>query len=154
MLLRKRIVFILCAFFVSVVSEGLSQERIATVFVTVEGFRNEDGLCRLLVFKNKKGFPDSIDFAEHAESAVIRERTAEFSFALQPGVYAIAVLHDENEDHAMDKTWYGKPLEGFGASNDPKVNFSPPRFEQAMIRIGEDDTYLRIALRYVHPETR
>jgi uncharacterized protein (DUF2141 family) len=144
----------MCAVFLAAVSDGFSQESMPTVFVTVEGFRNEDGVCRLLVFKNKKGFPDSIHFANHAESALIRERTAEFSFALAPGVYAIAVLHDENENHAMDKTWYGKPLEGFGASNDPKVNFSPPRFEQAMIRIGEDDTYLRIALRYVHPEAR
>jgi len=35
-----------------------------TVHILVEGFRNNKGLCRLLVFETAKGFPD---LPEHAK---------------------------------------------------------------------------------------
>ena len=50
---------------------------------------------------------------------------------LAPGTYAVAALHDENNNNKMDTHWYGKPKEGSGASNDPRPKMRAPKFGEA-----------------------
>ncbi len=120
-----------------------------TVHVTTEGFKSEDGICRLLLFKSKKGFPDSRKDAELVINRNISGKKAEFSFKVMSGKYAISILHDENLNEKMDKTWFGKPKEGFGASNNPKVRRSPPEFEESVVILDENNKYLTINLNYL-----
>jgi uncharacterized protein (DUF2141 family) len=79
----------------------------------------------------------------------IRGKTAEFIFKVKRGKYAIAVLHDENLNKKMDKTWYGKPAEGFGTSNNPAVGFGPPGFEESAVNLNEHNHDLIITLNYL-----
>jgi uncharacterized protein (DUF2141 family) len=120
-----------------------------TVHVAVEDFRNDDGVCRLLLYKSKKGFPDSPEHAELMLGGNIQEKKAIFSFKVRPGKYAISILHDENSNEEMDKTWYGKPKEGFGASNNPKIGFGPPEFEESTVKLDENNDSLKIILNYL-----
>ena len=119
------------------------------VSVTVEGFRNEDGSCRLLLFDSEEGFPDSRGRAVAELSAVIRGGEAVFIFRVRLGRYAIAILHDENSDGKMDKTWYGKPKEGFGASRNPKIGLGPPGFDESALILDEQHNHSRIMLNYL-----
>ena len=120
-----------------------------TVFVEVEGFRNENGFCRLLLYENAKGFPDSPEDAKLMISRKIDGKTLDIIFKIIPGRYALVVLHDENSNKKMDKTWYGKPKEGFGTSNNPKIKFSPPEFEESSIDINNKDNYIKIKIQYL-----
>jgi uncharacterized protein (DUF2141 family) len=120
-----------------------------TIYVTIDGFKSEDGLCRLLLFDGEKGFPDSSENAALMLSGSIQKKSAEFSFKIRPGIYAIAALHDENLNGKMDKTWYGKPLEGFGSSNNPKVGSGPPGFEESSASIDENNDHFKIKLNYL-----
>jgi uncharacterized protein (DUF2141 family) len=119
------------------------------VHLTVEGFRSDNGSCRLLLFESQKGFPDSRDKAAMMLSSKIRGQRAEFTITVRPGRYAIAILHDENANEKMDKTWYGRPKEGFGASNNPKVGFGPPGFEESAVILDEKDNRLTITMNYL-----
>ncbi len=64
-----------------------------------------------------------------------------------PGRYGVVVLHDENENRRLDKSFFGVPKEGWGMSNNPKPRFSAPRFEAAAVALGCDDR-VEIRLRY------
>ena len=136
--------------FCPVVASGaaLSGDSV-NVYVSVESFRSDAGICRLLLFESKKGFPDSRDDAIAMLSSGIHGRRGNFIVRVKPGRYAIAILHDENANEKMDKTWYGKPREGFGASGNPKVGFGPPGFDESAVALDEKHDHLTITLNYL-----
>ena len=47
------------------------------------------------------------------------------------GDYGVAVLHDENSNGKMDKTFLGIPLEPYGFSNNVRITFGPPKWGKA-----------------------
>ena len=120
-----------------------------TVFVEINGFRNENGFCRLLLFESDQGFPDTPEEAELMLSSKIVSRNANFIFKIIPGKYAMVILHDENSDGKINKTWYGKPKEGFGVSNNPEIGFSSPQFSESVLNIDEKNNYIKIKLNYL-----
>jgi uncharacterized protein (DUF2141 family) len=67
---------------------------------------------------------------------------------LPTGRYAIAVLHDENSNHKLDRNIVGWPKEGFGFSNNPKVNLSAPSFDSAAMQVSCPVTETTIHLIY------
>ena len=139
--------YILLGFFFLYASPGSTGT--VEVKVSVEGFNSNAGLCRLLVYGTDKGFPEDPDHAVLVLSGAIKENKSEFTFNIQPGTYAISILHDENSNEKLDKTWYGKPKEGFGISNNPKVKFGPPSFQESAIKINRDNAEFRIKMLYL-----
>ena len=67
---------------------------------------------------------------------------------VRPGIYAVAVLHDENENDEMDFNFLGMPLEGYGFSNDAAAMFGPPSFEAAAFKLSPRASYIPIKIRY------
>ena len=65
-----------------------------------------------------------------------------------PGTYAVAVYHDENDNHHFDKNFFGLPAEGYGFSNDAPAPFGPPSFESARLVVRPGDNRIAIHLRY------
>ena len=57
---------------------------------------------------------------------------------LKAGIYAIAVYHDENGNNQFDKI-FAIPKEKYGFSNDAKVFFGPPSFDDASFQINENE---------------
>jgi len=144
----RTVFLVLLVCLVAASGEVLASDSI-DVCVMVEGFRSNGGSCRLLLFDSKEGFPDSRRQAVAMLSEKIHGHAAVFTFKVTPGKYAIAILHDENSNGTMDKTWYGKPTEGFGASNNPKIGFGPPGFEESAIVLDEKHNHLTITLIYL-----
>ena len=62
---------------------------------------------------------------------------------VESGTYAIMVLHDENENNAMDFDLNGMPQENYGMSNNP-VSYGPPQFVDAKFEVAEKDLDLVI----------
>lgn len=54
-----------------------------------------------------------------------------------PGIYAILVLHDKNENNQMDFAENGMPLEPYGVSNN-NMSFGPPQFSNAKFEVDKD----------------
>lgn len=146
--MQKHIIFI-SLLFLSSVCVNTSAEETVNIHVRVDGFRNSKGICYLLLFRDKKGFPDSNGQAEVVLQEAITGNSAEFRFVTHKGKGAISVLHDENLNKKMDKRWYGKPVEGFGASNNPKAVYGPPGFDESLINLEKEDNYIQIKLNYI-----
>ncbi len=62
---------------------------------------------------------------------------------VQPGTYAIMVLHDENDNKRMDFEVNGMPKENYGMSNNP-VSYGPPQFTDAEFTVESEDLDLLI----------
>jgi uncharacterized protein (DUF2141 family) len=67
---------------------------------------------------------------------------------LQPGDYALSVIHDENENGKLDSNAFGIPKEGFAFGNNALGSFGPPPFEKAKITIVDQDVKQDIKLKY------
>ena len=68
---------------------------------------------------------------------------------LPPGRYAAQVFYDENGNHKVDRALFGIPKEGVGFSNDAKIRFSPPKWEEAMFDYdGSNPHSIKLKLRY------
>ena len=65
-----------------------------------------------------------------------------------PGVYALAVYHDENNNHHFDRSLIGLPVEGYGFSNNATIFMAPPSFASARFTVRTGDNHLTIKLRY------
>ncbi len=63
------------------------------------------------------------------------------------GTYAIAVYHDENMNHKLDKNFFGIPKEGYGFSNNAKPMFGPPSFEKAQFKL-DGNYHAQINMKY------
>lgn len=119
-----------------------------SVTVSVEGFRNQTGDALLTVFAEPDGFPDNPSKVILALSSSIDDKEVVFKFKLPAGNYAFSVLHDENSNEKMDRTWYGKPTEGFGVSNNPVIRRRAPTFEEAEVTVDKEHIRFEISLIY------
>jgi uncharacterized protein (DUF2141 family) len=62
------------------------------------------------------------------------------------GDYVLVVYQDKNRNGRLDKNMFGAPSEPFGFSQNVKVRFSAPGFDEAKFRHGAAPSVLSIAL--------
>ncbi|UOR16081.1 DUF2141 domain-containing protein [Qipengyuania aquimaris] len=123
----------------------------ASITVTITNLRNADGVVRACMTTQEKTFPRCRGVAgAHAATVAARDGTVTLTFdGVKPGHYAIALLHDENENGKADRALGMMPKEGFGFSRDAKVRMGPPKFSDAVFEMGTQDQSLTIKMRYM-----
>ena len=100
--------------------------------LSITDLRNNKGHVLITVYKDGVGYPEDVDKAVRRAKLTITNKTATVSFVgLASGNYAIAILHDENDDGKMNINFLGLPKEGYGFSNNVMGNFGPPSFSKA-----------------------
>lgn len=67
---------------------------------------------------------------------------------LRPGIYAVIVFHDENDDGKLNKNAVGLPTEAYAISNNARGLMSAPEFKAAAIRVGDQDQVVHLTLVY------
>lgn len=117
--------------------------------VVVEGTRNGNGLVAITLYADnprkflvKKGslYVGRVDAREGSTRGCI--------YVPRPGVYAIAIYHDEDGDGNFDRSGLGLPEEGFGFSNNPSTLAGLPAFRSVRLNIPRSGLVTRIRLRY------
>lgn len=118
--------------------------------VTVNKLNSNNGVVLVSLFKDGIGYPDDISKSVGKEKAFIVDRSAVIIFkSIPPGNYAIAVLHDENNNQKMDKNILGIPKEGYGFSNNATGAFGPPAYNKAKFNhSSSSQTSIEIKARY------
>jgi uncharacterized protein (DUF2141 family) len=116
--------------------------------VRINGLSNDRGRVAVALFASADAFPDQ-KRALAGQLAKIEKGRAVVRFAgLRPGTYAVAVLHDENQNSKMDFNFLGMPLEGYGFSNDASAPFGPPSFKAAAFELTPRDSFIPVRIRY------
>jgi len=128
-----------------------SKERVGAGSIEVEALpRSDRGWLACSLFASSDGFPGRAEAAISRVVAKIEAGRALCRFEhVVPGDYAIAILHDENENGRMDTNLFGMPVEGWGASNDaPPGLVSGPSWDDARLSFAGGVQKLRLRLRY------
>ena len=127
-----------------------SADSASTLTLNVDGLRNRKGQICLSVFAASTGFPRKTTNAVQSQCKKIRDDPFSMTLRqLQPGSYAVAVLHDENNDRRANSNFLGIPKEGFGFSRNPAIRFSPPKFAASAFPVTGSSTNIQIQLKYL-----
>lgn len=95
--------------------------------ITVTDLRSSKGVVRACMTSREDIFPKCIKDPGAHRAVVPAGETIEIRFTgVKPGQYAIALLHDENENGKADRAMGMMPKEGYGFSRDAPVKMAPP----------------------------
>lgn len=121
------------------------------VTVTVSELRSSKGTVRACMTTNEARFPKCAgDSGSHRLVVPAAPGSVKLVFkGVVPGRYAIALLHDENDNDKADRALGMMPKEGFGFSRDAPVRMAPPKFGDAAFSVEDQDTRLTIRMRYM-----
>lgn len=121
-----------------------------TVTIAISNLRNSDGVVRACMTVDEDRFPRCQGTPGAHSTVVPTSEAATITFHnVQPGTYAIALLHDENDNGRADRALGMMPKEGFGFSNDARVRMGPPRFNDAAIIVEAAPVQQSIRMRYL-----
>ncbi|MDP3675985.1 MAG: DUF2141 domain-containing protein [Novosphingobium sp.] len=117
--------------------------------VSVEGLRNGNGLVTVAVYPD-----DSRQFL--AKGGTLKNNrfnataptTRACVFVPKPGVYAIAVYHDEDGSRKLNRSGLGLPTEGYGFSNNPATVAGLPAFRSVRLNVPKSGLTTHVRMKY------
>jgi uncharacterized protein (DUF2141 family) len=122
----------------------------SNITVTVTNMRSTEGVVRACITTDPNEFPKCDDKATSMNMVTPADQNVKFTFKNVPtGRYAIALLHDENNNGKADRALFMMPTEGFGFSRDAKVRMGPPKFEAAAFDVAGKPITQTIKMRYM-----
>lgn len=134
------------------IAESTAEASQETFTITVEviEFRNSEGVVQMTLYDKEDDFLSEDSPTARMERVAIESEKATVEFVgVKPGKYAIALMHDEDEDGEMKKSLIGIPKEGIGMSNNAKPKFGPPKWKDAVFDVGAEDVSLEISMMYL-----
>ncbi|WP_033956339.1 DUF2141 domain-containing protein [Psychroserpens jangbogonensis] len=133
--------------FVFISTLGFSQDTETqdgqTITITVSNLKNSNGKVTLALH-NGDTFMKA-DGIQNAESNITFGKATITFTNVEPGEYAVLVLHDENENEKMDFDANGMPQEAYGTSGITN-RFGPPSYNDAKFNLDNEDLELSIKL--------
>ncbi len=120
------------------------------IHVKILNIKNSSGAVACALFESPEGFPS--EFLRSATNVMVikvRKAQARCDFEdIPPGIYAMAVIHDENMNGKLDTNFLGIPAEGYGFSNDAKGLIGAPSFSAASFPYNGENLDLTMSLHY------
>jgi uncharacterized protein (DUF2141 family) len=118
--------------------------------VTIDKIRSDRGVIALTVYpddKRKFLIDGGSLYVVRAPARV--EKVKMCLFLPQPGIYALAVYHDEDNSGALNRIGpMGLPAEGFGFSGNPSSIESLLEFRSVRLAVPRTNLSTRIKMRY------
>jgi len=114
-------------------------KEVYSLNVNVSDLRNSDGVVQFTLYNKEGSIPDKKYYKQLKNEIIDNVSTITFK-NIPKGVYAINILHDENEDGEIDKGLV-LPVEGIGFSNLRSISpFNQPSFKKAKFELTLDKT--------------
>lgn len=121
----------------------------ATIDISVSGLRSKKGDVLVCLSTNPKYFPDCRKDKAARKIKVSASSASKVQIVdVQPGTYAVALIHDENGNGKMDMRLF-LPREGFGFSRNPKIGMGPPKFKSAQFTVAGKDADYTVKMKYI-----
>jgi uncharacterized protein (DUF2141 family) len=129
---------------------GATGEAGTSVQITVISLRSHEGVVRACMTDDVAHFPRCREDAGSYRVVMSAGEPLVLDFGrVAPGRYAVALLHDENNNGQADRAAGMIPREGFGFSRDAKVRMAPPPFEAAAFDVGVKPVRQTVRMRYM-----
>jgi uncharacterized protein (DUF2141 family) len=137
--MRKWLFFLPVIILLASLSGAETPAPTLTLTITVGGMNSAKGVLGIVIFRSANGWPENVAasfrhtaFAAQQGTQIVRIDD------LPPGRYAVALIHDVNENKRLDKNWMGRPKEQWGMSNNPRAGFGAPSFDKAVFDLTSD----------------
>lgn len=126
------------ALIVGIGTRGEANSGSSILQVRVHSIPTREGMIAYSLFSSKVGFPrDSTQAVRKGFLSIPKDGDLTIELPDLPfGTYALALFIDDNENKKLDKNFLGVPKESIGFSNNPKVRFGPPKFQDASFTIS------------------
>ena len=111
--------------------------------VNITNLNNEKGQVLVALYNSPEKFPDADGKYKGTKIKPLTAKTVSTLFTdLPPGKYAVVTYHDEDDNDKLDKSFWGKPTEQYGFSNNAVPNMGPPSFKDAEFSLskGQSET--------------
>ncbi len=120
------------------------------VVITITDMRSTKGVVRACMTTEETIFPQCRKDPSAHRTVVAAGKAVVIRFTgVEPGDYAVALLHDENNDGKANRALGMMPKEGFGFSRDANVAMAPPKFGDAVFTHTGANQKLTIKMRYI-----
>ena len=117
--------------------------------VSVEGLRNGNGLLTVAVYPDdSRAFLAKGGTLKNNRFDAAAPVTRACVFVPKPGVYAIAVYHDEDASRKLNRSGLGLPAEGYGFSNNPATLAGLPAFRSVRLNVPKAGLTTHIKMKY------
>jgi uncharacterized protein (DUF2141 family) len=140
---------LICIFWVMLSGFGMPHshtENKHLLHVKIQNVRQAKGDMLLAIYSKSEGFPSNHEKSQYKILEKVTGKNMEIAVELPAGEYAVALLHDLNQNGELDLNLLGIPTEPFGFSNNPKIMFGPPSFKEAAVKL-QGSMHLEIQLR-------
>lgn len=120
-----------------------------SITVKVTNIRSKNGRIQLQLYRSSEAFKNETPYKVRLkEKDDMKNGTVTYVFKdLEPGVYGVALLDDENSDNEMNYSMF-LPKEGFGFADYYHSAWSKPKFEDFKFTLSSDKT-TTAKIRYV-----
>lgn len=118
----------------AIIAGNIPDTIASSLTIIVKNTADNQGTVRAALYKTPKEFPMGKVF-KIVEGKIKDNRSVMTFDNLPEGEYAVAILHDRNDNKKMDYNFLGIPTEGYGFSNNIKAVLSASSFEQAKVVI-------------------
>lgn len=117
--------------------------------VVLEGMRSGHGQAAVTLYAdNSRKFLVKHGSLYVGRSQATAGTTRTCIFLPAPGIYALAIYHDENGNQSFDRNAIGLPAEGYGFSNNPATLVGLPSFRSVRLAIPRSGMTTRIQMKY------
>lgn len=117
----------------------LSPVFASDINVEIKKIRNQDGKVLVALYnKDDENFANMLKHYKNVSLRVKNEKVMYTFKNIQDGIYAIAVIHDENENATLDTNFLGIPIEGYGFSNNIRPIFRAANFKESKFNLTSD----------------
>lgn len=134
------------AVFVFFLGFTFRSEEKASIRIHIPNLKEGKGEILISLFNREKGFP---------EEGALAFRTWRLApgknldlTGIPSGKYALAILHDLDNDQKMTYNLLGMPQDGYGSSPDGGPRLTKPRFKSALFWHSPKGTDLTIQIHY------
>lgn len=121
----------------------------AALRVSVSGMRSVKGNVTITIYPDDSAhFLDGKYKVARQQLPVMLPVTSACFILPAPGVYAVALFHDENANGHLDTNALGIPTEGYGFSNNPTLYFGPPDLGRVRFTLHPGGNAVEVRMKY------
>ncbi|MBB6111974.1 DUF2141 domain-containing protein [Mucilaginibacter lappiensis] len=118
--------------------------------IKITDIRSGKGKIILNVFKDNDSYDKNQPYKKFTfDKKALINGTLTVHVEIEPGVYGITLVDDENEDGKINKNFVGIPKEGFGFSNFFMTKMKKPSFDDFKVDLKSTEHKVDIKVKYM-----
>jgi uncharacterized protein (DUF2141 family) len=117
-----------------------------TLTIYADGVDSKGGNIGALVFNSPNGWAEDRTIALKDITVPAQQGTVKITVpGLPAGEYAVALVHDVNKNHKLDRNMIGQPKEQWGLSNNPHAVIKTPSYKSCTFQLkGDQEIHIKM----------